>query len=87
MIVFSLIRLALLMPYRASDRKFIEFSNIKWIILLSMELVGAIFFLFFKRVKGSNTFSCCLIDSICLIAMFIIYKINEAASIKPEENK
>jgi len=75
------------MPYRASDRKFIEFSNIKWIILLSMELVGAIFFLFFKRVKGSNTFSCCLIDSICLIAMFIIYKINEAASIKPEDNK
>jgi cytochrome bd-type quinol oxidase subunit 2 len=87
MIVFSLIRLVLLMPYRASDRTFIEFSNIKWIILFVMEIVGAVFFLFFKRIKGSNTFSCCMIDSICLIGMFLLYKINEAASAKPEEIK
>ena len=87
MLVFSIIRLVLLMPYRSADRQFTEFANWRWITVFIFELLGAISFFFFKRVRGSNTFACCLIDSICLISMFFIYKINEAANANPPENK
>ena len=86
MIVFSIIRLALLMPYRTADRKYNQFGNVRWIILFAFELIGAGMFLFFKRVKGSNTFSTCLIDCICLFSQLVIYKVNEAANAKPDAN-
>jgi len=87
MIVFSLIRCKCLLPYRTDDRQFEVFSNVRWIVLLLLELIGAAFFFAFERVKGSNTFGCCLFDCICLISMFFIYKINEAASSQQPDNK
>jgi hypothetical protein len=80
MIVFCLVRLALLMPYRTASRENKVFGNTRWLVLFILEILGGISFFFYKRVSGSNTFACCLIDSICLISMFFIYKINEAAN-------
>jgi L-asparagine transporter-like permease len=87
MIVFSLVRLGMLMPYRYTDREFKTFSNVRWIVLFIMEIIGAAMFFFFTHVKGSNTFACCLIDCICLISMFFIYKINEASRTQDADNK
>jgi hypothetical protein len=44
-------------------------------------------FFFFEKVKGSNTFANCLIDCICLVSMFVIYKINEAANSQGADNR
>jgi L-asparagine transporter-like permease len=87
MIVYSLVRLKMLMPYRSVDQHYEVFSNVKWIVLFVLEILGAAFFFAFERVKGSNTFACCLIDCICLISMFTIYKINEASSSQQPDNK
>ena len=86
MIGFSLLRLFFLMPYKTSDRRFNVISNCKWMTLLILETVGAAFFLTFNRVATSNTFASCLIDSLCLLSSFFIYKINEVKmQIVPED--
>ena len=87
MIVFSLIRLIMLMPYRSADQQYTSFSKTRWIVLFVLEFIGAALFFAFKEVKGSNTFACCLIDSICLIYMFFIYKQNEIACSKSADKR
>lgn len=52
-----------------------------------MEIIGAAMFIFFKHVKGSNTLACYLIDFICLLSMFAIYKMNEKATSQSEYSK
>ena len=87
MVIVALLRIVLLMPYRNSNRTYPKISNARWIILFALEFAGAGYFFTFSRVKGSNTFSSCLIDSICLISMFVIYRLNQAKTAVVNDNE
>jgi hypothetical protein len=51
-----------------------------------LEFVGAIPFFFFKYVLGSKNFNAYLIDLMCLLGMFFIYKMNEMANTRSGDN-
>lgn len=71
MLVFNIARCFMCMPYRNNDRTFSKISNTAWITLLVLETIGACMIFFFKKVKGSNTFSSCLVDSIVMLGMLL----------------
>lgn len=87
MIVFSLIRMMCLMPYRYNDRTFKVIDNKIWGCMFLLELVGAIFIVFMHNISGSNTFASQIIDTIGMIFMFALYKYNMAANEEPPENR
>lgn len=71
MLVFNVLRLCILMPYRNPDRTYTQFSLYKWGLVFFLELIGASLFFFMSEVKGTNTFASCLIDVITLFSMYI----------------
>lgn len=77
MVLFSIIRLVLCMPYRYANRSHKVIGTKTWIALFVLEVIGACFMFGFKHIKGSNTFGSCLIDTITLFGMFVMYKIEE----------
>jgi len=77
MVMFNLIRLYLVMPYRSADRSYRTITDKAWAILFILEIIGASMIFAFKNIKGSNTFSASLIDALSLFGQLIIYKSNE----------
>lgn len=85
MIAVCCLKMYLLMPYRGCDRKLTVIDNKKWGVLFGAHLLSCIPFFIFKVVKGSSTLASMLIDTIVLLGMFTLYKINEAKNQDPPD--